>query len=179
MPSDFPSLLFHVGGKFSDFEKYYQTAGLPEVTRAPGGRVGVVEKGHIRSNPDHLILCKKSDRLIGHIIWHESNTEEHTKGGVARDKTDKAILRRLLGPNQEFVELHELWLIRECRGQGYGKLFFDFFENLAKERGFRHIVHYAFDPAAVAICRHRGYRDAFGVMSGGKKSHVLCLDLPG
>jgi len=177
MPPGSPVLTFQVGGSYPDFERYYRTAGLPEVTRAPGGRVGDVEKGHIRSDPDHLILSKERGKIIGHMIWHESNTDEHARGGEARGRTDRAILRRLLGPGEEFVELHELWLVRERRGRGYGKMYFDFFEEFAKKRGFRHIVYYAFDPAALAICRKRGYRDEFGVMTGGRKSHVLCLDL--
>ncbi len=177
MQDDSPVLEFEVGGNSVEFEKYYRKAGLPWVTRAPWGRVGNVEKAHIRSNPDHLILFKENKKTIGHMIWHDSNTEEHTKGGKPRDKTDREVLGRLLGRGEEFVELHELWLISGCRGRGYGGRFFDYFEKLASERGFHHIIHYAFDPAAVAICRKRGYREEFGVLSGGRMSYVLCLDL--
>jgi GNAT superfamily N-acetyltransferase len=169
-------LKFEVGGKIEDFEEYYIAAGLPWVTRAPGGRVGDVERSYVMSNPEHLILFREDDEIVGHMIWHESNTEEHSSGRV-RDEDDRAILRELLSPGEEFVELHELWLMRNRRGRGYGRMFFDFFEEFARRRGFRHVVHYAFDPAALAICRNRGYRDRFGVMSGGEKSHVLCLDL--
>lgn len=42
---------------------------------------------------------------------------------------------------------------------------------------FAPVIHYAFDPADVAMCRKRGYREEFGVMSGGRMSYVLCLDI--
>jgi GNAT superfamily N-acetyltransferase len=169
-------LKFDVGGNLEDFESYYPTAGLPWVTRASFGRVGDVERSYIMSNPEHLILFKEDQEIIGHMIWHESNTEEHS-GGRVRAEDDRTVLRELLGQGEEFAELHELWLVRSRRGRGYGRMFFDFFEKFARQRSFRHVVHYAFDPAALAICHDRGYRDRFGVMSGGEKSHVLCLDL--
>jgi GNAT superfamily N-acetyltransferase len=171
-----PPLKFEVGGSVSEFEEYYRTAGLPWAASSTEGEVGDVERRYVTSNPDHLILCREDWKIIGHIIWHESNTEEHS-AGRRRDEDDRAILRELLRPGEGFVELHEVWLTRESRGRGYGMMFFEFFEKFARERGFRHIVYYAFDPAALAICRRRGYRDKFGVVSGGVKSHVLCLDL--
>ncbi len=121
------ALAFEVGGNFVDFERYYTTAGLPWITRAPSGRVGNVEKEHILNNPEHLIVCKEGNKAIGHMIWHGSNTEEHAEGGRARGRVDKTILRRLLGRGEEFVELHESWLIRGRRRKGYGRLFFAFF----------------------------------------------------
>ncbi len=129
----------------------------------------------MRSNPDHLILFKEDTKIIGHMIWHESNTEEHSSGDE-REENDRVILRRLGGSGEEFVELHELWLIRERRGRGYGKLFFDFFEAFARQRKSRHIVFYAYDPAAVTICGKRGYRGEFGAMRDEKMFFALIFD---
>jgi GNAT superfamily N-acetyltransferase len=72
-----------------------------------------------------------------------------------------------LGKGKDFIELHELWLATEHRGKGYGKQFFDFFENCMKRKGYDSIAYYAFDPAAVAICRKRGYKEAYGLKEAG------------
>jgi len=42
----------------------------------------------------NLIVWKENSEIIGHAIWHESNTGEHRKG-VPRDKEDSQILERL------------------------------------------------------------------------------------
>ena len=58
-------------------------------------------------------------------------------------------------------------------------MFFDFFERLAAQKGFRHVVHHAYDPAVLAICRKRGYREGFGVESDVANAtlYVFSLDL--
>ena len=68
----------------------------------------------------NLIVFMEKNEIIGHAIWHETNTEEH-RTGDPRDKEDKEILRAFFGRKKDFVELHELWLIKEHRGKGYGK----------------------------------------------------------
>jgi len=68
-----------------------------------------------------------------------------------------------MGKGKDFVELHELWLTEEHRGKGYGKQFFAFFEEYLRGKGCDSLVYYAFDPAAVAICRKRGYKEAYGL----------------
>lgn len=83
----------------------------------------------------HLIFFKEDNRIIGHAIWHEANIEEHRKG-EARNEKDKEILQKLLGGQKDFVELHELWLKKEYRGKGYGKKFFEFFEEFIANKGW-------------------------------------------
>ena len=67
----------------------------------------------------------------------------------------------MLGPKKEFIELHELWLREPYRQRGYGKLIFDFFEDFVQKKGHDCIVYYAFHPAAIKLCRERGYKEAF------------------
>ena len=128
-------------------------------------------KGYLDTKQLNLIVFRESNRIIGHAIWHETNTEEHRKGDP-RDKEDKEILHMFFGGKQNFVELHELWLTEEHRGKGYGKRFFNFFENYMRDRGYDSVIYYAFDPAAVAICRQRGYKEAYGVKEAGPYGNV-------
>jgi GNAT superfamily N-acetyltransferase len=72
-----------------------------------------------------------------------------------------------MGKEKDFIELHELWLMKEHRRKGYGKRFFDFFEEYMRRKGYDSLVYYAFDPAAVAICRKRGYKEAYGLKEAG------------
>jgi len=80
---------------------------------------GELEKlrAFINSNLLNLIVFREKDEIIGHAIWHETNTEEHRKGDP-RDKKDKEILLGFFGEKKKFVELHELWLTKEHRGKG-------------------------------------------------------------
>ena len=105
-------------------------------------------------------MWKENNEIIGHAIWHETNTEEHRKGDP-RDEEDREILKKLLGGKKDFVELHEVWLIEKHRGKGYGKRFFEFFEEFTRNKGYNSIVFYAFHPAAIAICRQRGYKEDY------------------
>jgi GNAT superfamily N-acetyltransferase len=158
---------FVVGCDFEEFEKYYKTLddlhnyfrtlGLADVTF---GEVGDIEKVIIESDPSHLIVWKENGEIIGHTVWHESSTEVHRRG-APRDEGDRQLLRRLVGGEKEFIELHEVWLKTKYRGRGYGKRFFEFFEDFVRERGFDSIVYYTDDPAAIAICRERGYKEGF------------------
>jgi len=123
-------------------------------------------KNNLESGRSNLIVFRENCEIIGHAIWHESNTEEHSKGSP-RDVKDREILRGFMGKGREFVELHELWIVKEHRGKGSGKQFFDFFEDYIKRKGYDSIVYYAFDPAAIAICRKRGYQEAYGIEGTG------------
>jgi GNAT superfamily N-acetyltransferase len=69
-------------------------------------------------------------------------------------------LERLLGEETGFTELHEVWLKEAYRRKGYGKKFFVFFEDLMRKRGRYSIIYFTGDPAAIAICRERGYQEA-------------------
>jgi GNAT superfamily N-acetyltransferase len=153
-----------------DLHSYFRTLGLEDVTF---GEVGDVEKVIIESDPSHLIVWRENDEIIGHAVWHESSTEEHRRG-APRDRDDRQVLRRLAGRGKEFVELHEVWLRTKYRGRGYGKRFFEFFEDFVKKRGFDSIVYYTDDAAAMAICRKRGYREDF---LEKEKWHIFYLNL--
>jgi len=105
-----------------------------------------------------LIVWKEKDKIVGHSVWHESNTEEHREGHP-RNKEDSEALRRLLGGKKSFVELHEWWLIEEYRGKGYGNEFLDFFEAYMKSNGYVNLVFYGDHPAALAAFRKHGYKE--------------------
>jgi len=156
-----------VGCDMVEFKEYYKKA---------RGELGAIEENIILRNPDHLIVWREGGEILGHAIWHETNTEEH-RAGAPRDAKDKELLEKLLGGKRDFVELHELWLRKEHRGKGYGSGFFVFFEKLMAERGHDAIVYYADDPAALAICRKRGYKEAYGVELEGETYYVFYLPL--
>jgi len=155
-----------VGCDLEDFRRYSKKDGV----RAD---VVVLEK-HIFRDTSSIIVFRKDHEIIGHAIWHESNTEEHRKGDP-RDEEDKEVLERLLGGKREFVELHELWLIEKYRGRGYGKQFFEFFERFIKNKGYDSIVFYANHPAAITICRQRKYKE--GGYLKGVAEYVFYLPL--
>jgi GNAT superfamily N-acetyltransferase len=171
---------FVVGWDFEDFRRYYKsledlhiyfkTLGLKDVKF---GELGSIEEGIIRKDSSHLIVWLENDEIIGHVIWHETSTDEHREGDP-RDKEDKAILRRFLGEKKNLVELHEIWLRTRHRGKGHGTKFFRFFEEFIKNRGFDSIVYYANHPAALAICRKRGYKEDY---LKSEKEYVFCLPL--
>ncbi|MFW9831134.1 MAG: GNAT family N-acetyltransferase [Candidatus Thorarchaeota archaeon] len=161
-----------VGCNFETFKQYYE---------ALWGTLGETEADYIQQNPAHLIIIKENEHIIGDMIWHESNTQEH-KPGNPRSKEDSAILLRLLGDHQEFIELHEVWLRKEYRGKGYGKKMFAFFEQFIRQQGFKTAIYYAYNPAAIAICRHRKYREAGcieieGIEGNREAMHVFHIAL--
>jgi GNAT superfamily N-acetyltransferase len=157
---------FQISYDLNEFKKYYRSLRDLHAYYATLGRdtdigvLGIVEERHIKNNPNHLVIWKNRSTIIGHAIWHESNTEEHIKSDP-RDESDQRILRNFLQGNGEFVELHELWLRTEFRGQGFGQRFFNFFEDFIRKQGFPAIVFYTDNPAAAAICRKRGYQEDF------------------
>ena len=161
---------FVVGCDLEEFKEYYRRN---EYTGEQGtGELGITEEEIVTKDSSHLIVWRKNNEIIGHTLWHHTSTEEHRKGD-ARDKEDREILRTLLGGKKDkIVELHEIWLRKEHRGKGYGNKFFEFFEEFIKSRGYDSIVYYADHPAAIAICRNRGWRVGFLV---NEKWYVFCL----
>jgi GNAT superfamily N-acetyltransferase len=157
---------FVEGCKFREFSAYLTKLGL----YAGEGELDRL-KSRLESGRSNLIVFRESDEVIGHAIWHESNTEEHSKGSP-REKEDREILQGFMVKGTDFVELHELWLMKEHRRKGYGRRFFDFFEDYIARKGYDAIVYYAFDPAAVAICRKRGYREAYGLKEAGPYGNI-------
>jgi GNAT superfamily N-acetyltransferase len=160
-----------VGRDLEDFKRCYKTGGAWFMAD-----LGVTEENIVKKDPSHLIVFKEDNQIIGHAIWYEANTEEHRKG-EARNEKDKEILQKLLGRQKDFVELHELWLKKEYRGKGYGKKFFEFFEEFIANRGCDSIIFYADHPAAIAICRKRGYKEDYGVEEEGRTYYVFHLSL--
>jgi len=152
---------FVEGCDFDEFRRYLarlrQYAGEGELERL---------KRNLETGRFHLIVFRENSKIIGHAIWHESTTEEHSMGSP-RGETDRQILGGLMGKGKEFVELHELWLTTRYRRRGYGKRFFDFFESYMRKKGYREVIYYAFNPAAVRLCRKRGYPEAYGVNEAG------------
>jgi len=51
--------------------------------------------------------------------------------------------------------------MKEYRGKGYGKKFFAFFEEFMRKKDYDSIIYYAFHPAALTICRQRGYKEDY------------------
>ena len=149
---------FVVGCDLEEFKEYYKRNGY--VGELGTGELGITEEKIVTQEPSHLIVWRENDKIIGHAIWHETNTEEHRKGDP-RDKEDREILRNLLGEKRDFVELHEIWLMKEYRGKGYGKKFFAFFEEFMRKKDYDSIIYYAFHPAALTICRQRGYKEDY------------------
>lgn len=162
-----PGLEFIVGYDLEEFKEYYKILDdLHDFFEAHGvvepalRGLGDDERRHIERNPSHLIVWKERGEIIGHAIWHETSTDEMIPGDP-RDDGDKERLHYLFGGAREnIVELHEVWLKSAQRGKGYGTQFFDYFEEFVSKRGFEGIVYYTDNPAAVALCRRRGYREA-------------------
>ena len=170
---------FDVGCDLSEFRRYYRNSGIYEYLKSVGLTDGYDENLDYMMNvvikdPSQLIVWRQNKKIVGHAVWHESNTEEHRKGDP-REKEDTKALRKLLGGKKNFVELHEIWLTEGYRGKGYGDMFHDFFEELMKAKGYSDIVFYAYHPAAVAICHKHGYKEA-GYLKG-LKEYVFYLPL--
>jgi len=153
-----------VGCDSEKFKRYYKKLALDKEWPGTFGFSEELDTSWDKvlvKNPSLLIIWKENDEIIGHAIWHETNTEEHRKGDP-RDKEDRVTLRGLLGGRKDnIVELHEIWLRKKYRGKGYGKKFFEFFEEFIRNKGYESIVYYTDHPAAIAICRKRGWKEGF------------------
>jgi GNAT superfamily N-acetyltransferase len=146
---------FEEGCSFEEFRKHIERMGLYT-------REGELEKLEtmLGNKLLNLIVWRENGKIFGHAIWHESNTEEHRKGDP-RDEEDRKALHRFYGGKRDFVELHDVWLAKEHRGKGHGKPFFGFFEQLMRDKGYDSIIYYSDHPAALAICRKRGYKEDY------------------
>jgi GNAT superfamily N-acetyltransferase len=127
-------LEFFTGCDFEEFKRYLERAGRYEKE----GELDWLET-FLRKGLLNLIVWRLDGEVVGNAIWHESNTDEHRKGDP-RDEEDREALRRLLGGKRDFVELHEVWLLDEYRGKGYGERFFEFFEEYMRRKGYDRIV---------------------------------------
>lgn len=164
-----------VGCDLEEFKKYYRKLAADQEWRGTFGFTEELDTSWEKvlvENPDLLLVWRDNHEIIGHAIWHETSTDEHREGDP-RDQEDRETLRKLCGgKNDNVVELHEVWLRKKRRGKGYGKRFFDFFEDFIRQKGYDSIVYYADHPAALAICRNRGWKEEFLVK---EKWHVFCL----
>jgi GNAT superfamily N-acetyltransferase len=148
---------FSHGGDIEELRTHLESLGLT---------LGETEERLIREKPERLILWRENGKLVGHVIWHASNTRTHPDGNP-REPEDRRILEDELGVEGDFVELHEVWLADTYRGRGYGTAFFRYFEEMVKWKGYDSIVYYADHPAAMSICLKRDYRQAYGVELDG------------
>lgn len=155
---------FVAGCDFEEFSRYWKRSRYGEDFDNLTNRV-------IRG-PSQLMYGENNE-IIGHAVRHETNTEGHKKG-ERRDIEDRKALEKLLGGKKDFVELHGIWLMKEHRGRGFGKRFFEFFEELIGNEGYDSIPYYADHPAAVAICRQRGYEEEYLM---GEAEYVFYLSL--
>ena len=165
-----------VGSNIEEFKKYYRKLAEDKEWQGTFGfteELGSSWERILVENPSLLIVVREKDEIIGHLIWHESSTDEHRKGDP-RDEEDKRTLNKLAGGKEDLVELHEVWLRQKHRGKGYGMQLFDFFETFLREKGYNSFVYYADHPAALAICRKRGCKEAF---LEREKWHVFYLSL--
>jgi len=81
------SLRFENGCDLAEFKEYYR--------KTMGRSIGSTEERLITENPKHLIVWKVDDSIIGHAIWHASNTKVHPDG-TPRAHDDRRILEKEL-----------------------------------------------------------------------------------
>ena len=163
---------FELSCEISEFKKYYETI-REQLTN--------LEITLIEQDPEQLIVWREEGTIVGHTLWHKASTDEH-RPGSPRDGDDKALLRELFEGKKEIIELHEVWLKKEHRGKGYGNQFFDFFEKLMRSKQYTEIAYYAYQPAAISLCRKRGYKEACCLQHPGfegtiEKTYVFRLSL--
>jgi GNAT superfamily N-acetyltransferase len=169
-------LRLEVGCDLEEFKMYYRKLAEDGEWQGTFGfteELGTSWERVLVENPSLLIVVREDDEIAGHLIWHESSTDEHRKGDP-RDEEDRRILNRLAGGKRDLVELHEVWLRHKYRGRGYGTWLFEFFEDFLRKRGYGSFVYYADHPAAIAVCRKRGYKED---LVEKEKWHVFYLSL--
>jgi GNAT superfamily N-acetyltransferase len=169
------SMRIMVGCGLEEFKKYYRRLALDKEWRGTFGfteELGLSWEKILVENPDLLLVMRENHGIIGHVIWHETSTDEHREGDP-RDQEDQELLRKLCGGRKEkMVELHEIWLRKKYRGKGYGKKLFEFFEDFIRSKHYDTIVYYADHPAALTICRARGWKEGF---LEKENWHTFCL----
>lgn len=164
------SLKFEVGcdPESEEFKEYWARNGYGQESKGLGhDRLLEMLVDDVKVNAVQLIVWRENGKIVGHALWHESNTEEHRKGSP-RHRDDREALEKLLGGKKNFVELHEWWLIETYRGKGYGNEFLDFFEVCMKSKGYVDLVFYADHAAALAAFRKHGYQEG-GYVEGSKE----------
>lgn len=166
---------FIVGYDLDEFEKYYTTI-WDSIPNRGQPSLDEFERDIILENPAHLIVWKEGKKIIGHTIWHETYTDKHSEGDP-RDGDDRKILEELIGKSKPCVELHEIWLKMEYRRKGYGNQFFPFFEKFLADSGFKDLVYYTDNEAAMHICRQRSYKEGYGIRAGDYTWYVFTLSL--
>jgi len=157
-----------------EFKEYWNRNGYDQESKGYNRDRLLEELVNVIKDISQLIVWRYNGEIVGHAVWHESNTEDHRKR-VPRDKEDSEALKKLLGNKKGFVELHEWWLIEKHRGKGYGNRFLDFFGAHMKSKGYFDLVFYADHPAALAAFRKHGYRE--GGYLKGPKEYVFYLSL--
>jgi ribosomal protein S18 acetylase RimI-like enzyme len=162
-------LEFHVGKlSIEEFREYYRTLSdlqdfyIRRTNGQPGPfDLGDDERNHVERDLNHLITWTDNGEIVGHCIWHETTTEDMIPDDPRDDEDRRCLLDLFGGKKDNLVELHELWLRTEHRGKGFGRHFFDFFENYMSRAGFDGIVFYTDHEGAIKLCRERGYREGF------------------
>ncbi|MFX0168636.1 MAG: GNAT family N-acetyltransferase [Candidatus Hodarchaeota archaeon] len=154
---------FELGCDVNEFKQYYESIHK---------KLTNLEMKIIKQDPEHLIVWRENSVIVGHALWHEASTDEHRRGDP-RDAEDREILQKLFDGKKEIVELHEVWLKKEHRMKGYGKQFFEFFETLMRQKEHYEIAYYAYHPAALNICRSRGYREECCLQSPGFEGTIV------
>jgi len=170
-------LRFEVGcdPESEEFKEYWSRNGYGQESKGFNhDRLLEMLVSGVKGNFVQLIVWRENGKIVGHALWHESNTKQHRKDSP-RDREDREALEKLLGKKKDFVELHEWWLIKNCRGKGYGNQFLDFFEAYMKSEGYADLVFYGDHPAALAAFRRHGYRE--GGYLKGPKEYVFYLSL--
>ncbi|UCB60229.1 MAG: GNAT family N-acetyltransferase [Candidatus Bathyarchaeota archaeon] len=166
-----------IGCDLEEFKRYYKQLALDGEWKGTFGFTEELDTNWEKilvDNPELLLAWKENDEIIGHAIWHETGTEAHREGDP-RDNEDRNLLRKLCGGKMDnIVELHELWLRKKYRGKGYGTRFFEFFEDFIRDKRYDAIVYYADHPAAIAVCRNRGWKEGY---LAKERWYVFCLSL--
>lgn len=81
-----------VGCDLEEFKKYYKKLAEDKEWRGTFGwskELGESWEKVLAEKPSLLIVMKENDEIIGHIVWHESSTEEHRKGEPGGKKGQK------------------------------------------------------------------------------------------
>ena len=104
---------FDVGCDLDEFRRYHRNSRVHEYLKSVGVTDGYDQNldymlNVVIKDPSQLIVWRENGKIVGHGVWHESNTEEHRKGDP-REKEDTEALEKLLGGKKDFVELHEIW----------------------------------------------------------------------
>lgn len=77
---------FVEGCDFQEFSRYLVRLGL---YTGKGELDGL--RSHLESGRFNLIVFRENGEIIGHAVWHETNTEEHRKGAsLERRKTKRS-----------------------------------------------------------------------------------------